>query len=324
MEDAIRPGMSTETAERRCAGIASRQHGLLTRQQLLSTGLSPRSIGRRLTTGRLIVVHPGVYRVSGSPDSQEQRVLAACLWSDGVASHRTAAALWNLDGVVPVCLEITTPRRVRSQEVKAYRSHLPAGQVTKIGKIPVTTVARTLLDLGGVASASSLEAAVTDALRRNRTTLERLQSCLDEAGGKGRPGASALRSILQALGRQPAESVLELKLVRLLRRHGLPEPMRQFDIREGETLVARVDLAYPELRLAIEADGFSFHAGPGSWTRDLARSNALTALGWHVVHITWRDLTERPRQVIDQLRKVMGALMLGSGAATRGDSGSEQ
>jgi len=93
--------------------------------------------------------------------------------------------------------------------------------------------------------------------------------CLDEAGGKGRPGASVLRSILETIGKQPVESVLELKLLRLLRRHGLPEPVCQFDIRKGSTLVARVDVAYPELRLAIEADGFRFHSGPGSWERDM-------------------------------------------------------
>ena len=308
MQDAIRPQMSREAVEERCAVIARRQQGLLTRQQLLSTGLSPRSIGRRLAIGRLTVVHPGVYRVSGSPDSQEQRVLAACLWSDGVASHRTAAALWNLDGVVPICLEITTPRRVRSQQIKVYRGRLPAEHVTKIGRTPVTTVPRTLFDLGSVADTATVEAAVTDALRRKRTTLTRLRSCLDEAGGKGRPGASVLRSILETIGMQPVESVLEL-LLRLLRRHGLPEPVCQFDIRKGSTLVARVDVAYPELRLAIEADGFRFHSGPGSWERDLARRNELTALGWHVIHVTWADLNERPQRVAEQVRQALRGLM---------------
>lgn len=308
METATRARMSTETVERRCAAIAERQHGLLTREQALAAGLSNGSLGRRLASGRLLRLHPSVFRVAGSTQSHEQRLLAACLWSGGVASHRTAAWLWKLDETEPSSVEITSPRRVRSQKVKLYRGHVPVSQVTKVGAIPVTTVPRTLLDLGSVASASTVEAAVTDALRRRRTTLVRLQRCLDEAGRKGRPGASVLRSILRTLGQQPAESVLELKLVRLLRRHGLPEPVRQFDIRKGQSLVARVDFAYPQLRLAIEADGFSFHSGPGSWTRDLARGNALTALGWHVVRVTERDLNERPKQAVEQLRQVVRVL----------------
>jgi very-short-patch-repair endonuclease len=181
--------------------------------------------------------------------------------------------------------------------------------VTRIGPIPVTTVPRTLFDLGSVADTATVEAAVTDAIRRRRTTLPRLQSCLDEVGGKGRAGASVLRSILEALSEQPVESVLELKLLRLLRRHGLPEPVCQFDIRRGNIVVARVDFAYPDVRLAIEADGFRFHSGLGTWERDLARRNGLTALGWHVIHVTWPDLNERPRRVAEQLRQALSRLM---------------
>lgn len=308
MQDAVRPQMSKEEVERRCAAIARSQHGLITREQLLKTGLSARSLGRRLASGRLMVVHPCVYRVAGSPESPEQEILAACLWTGGVVSHRTAAHLWRLEGVEPGSLEITSLRRVRSSVVKAYRCRLPAEHVTKIGRIPVTTIPRTLFDLGAVADTATVEAAVTDALRRGRTTLARLRNCLDEAGGKGRPGASAFRSILEALGGQPVESVLELKLLRLLRRHGLPEPVCQFDVRKGNAVVARVDVAYPELRLAIEADGFRFHAGPGSWERDLARRNALTALGWHVIHVTWPDLSERPRRVAEDVRQALRRL----------------
>ena len=308
MQDALRPRMSKEAAEKRCFLVAQRQHGLVTREQILGAGLSPRSLGRRLASGHLSIVRPGVYRVSGSSASPEQRILAACLWGEGVASHRTAASLWRLDGIEPDQLEITTHRRVRSPGIKVYRRGLPAEHVTQIGEIPVTTVPRTLFDLGSVADIATLEAAVTDALRRRRTTLARLQSCLDQAGGKGRPGGSMLRSILEALGDQPVESVLELKLLRLLRRHGLPEPICQFDIRKGNLVIARVDFAYPQLRLAVEADGFRYHSGPGSWERDLARRNALTALGWHVIHVSWRDLKARPERVAEVVRHALRRL----------------
>ena len=139
--------------------------------------------------------------------------------------------------------------------------------------------------------------------------MPRLQSCLDEAGGKGRPGGGVLRSILEALGEQPVESVLELKLLRLLKRHGLPEPSCQFEIRKDNMVIARVDFAYPEIRLAIEADGFRYHSGLGSWERDLDRRNELTALGWHVIHVAWHDLNERPRRVAEQVRRALSRLV---------------
>lgn len=309
MKLAERDQMSKEAVERRCSAFARSQHGLVTREQAITAGLSRSSIGRRLGSGQLSALHPGVYRMAGSPESREQRVLAACLWAHGVASHRTAAYLWKLDGVQPGRQEITSSRRIRSAEVMTFRRHLPATHVTRIGPIPVTTVPRTLFDLGSVADTATVEAAVTDAIRRRRTTLPRLQSCLDEVGGKGRAGASVLRSILEALSEQPVESVLELKLLRLLRRHGLPEPVCQFDIRRGNIVVARVDFAYPDVRLAIEADGFRFHSGLGTWERDLARRNGLTALGWHVIHVTWPDLNERPRRVAEQLRQALSRLM---------------
>ncbi len=217
---------------------------------MLSTGLSRRSLEGRLASGRIEAIHRGIYRIPGSPPSWQQKLLAACLWADGTASHRAAARLWQLEGSWRPIVEITTSRRLEPSSVTRHMTRLDQRDVTSIGPLPVTTVVRTLLDLGAVIPRPAVEAAVSDALRRGLVTTERLRRCLEEAGGRGRRGAKVLRSILESLGEQRPESVLELKLIRLIRRSGLPEPVPQYTIRREGKVVARVDLAYPSIRLA--------------------------------------------------------------------------
>jgi very-short-patch-repair endonuclease len=287
--------------------MAAGQYGVITRAQAISAGLSASGLDRRISSRRFRVIHPGVYRIAGTPPSWEQALVAACLWADGTASHRAAALLWRLDGAEREIVEITTARRVRAADVTIHTSRLDPRDLTSVGRIPVTTVTRTLLDLGSVAKPTAVEAALTDALRRRLTTQDRLRRCLERAGGKGRRGAKVLRSILATVGTRRPESVLELRLIRLLRRAGLPEPVSQFNIRKDGAVLARVDLAYPGIRLAIEADGYRYHAGPGAWKRDLARRNAVTSLGWRVIHVTWEDVSTRPDEVVRQLRAAMGS-----------------
>ncbi|MFN2614759.1 MAG: endonuclease domain-containing protein [Actinomycetota bacterium] len=103
------------------------------------------------------------------------------------------------------------------------------------------------------------------------------------------------------------ESVLETRLLRLMKVHRLPPPSLQHRVRAGSS-VARVDFAYPELKLAIEADGYRHHSRPVDWERDRRRRNRLTEAGWHVVHVTWNDLVQRPEEVILQIRGMMRRL----------------
>jgi very-short-patch-repair endonuclease len=285
--------------------LAASQLGLVTRAQLRELGLSERSVGGRLTSGRLVALYPGVYGITGAPHSWEQGVLAACLRTSGVASHRTAAALLRLSKAGPGELEVTTARQVRPRGVRVYRSVLGTEETTRVGPIPVTGAARTLLDLGGVADRSAVESALSEALRQRLVSLPRLTAYLKRVGGRGRRGAELLRSVLESLDGRPTESILEQKLFRVLRRYGLPLPVSQFRIHRGDQVVARVDFAYPERGLAIEADGYLFHSDPVSWRKDRARRNALTGMGWYVVHVTWADLNERPDLVARRIREAL-------------------
>lgn len=96
------------------------------------------------------------------------------------------------------------------------------------------------------------------------------------------------------------------RLLRCIRRGRLPEPARQFEVRDRGKLFARVDLAYPDVRLAIEADGYRYHSGRVAWQRDLERRNSLTSLGWRVIHVTWNDVVSGGERVLVEIRQALG------------------
>jgi len=165
----------------------------------------------------------------------------------------------------------------------------------------VTRLPRTLLDLAGVAPELA-EGALDDAVVRGLTTLGSVQRLLDRAGGNGRAGTSLLRALVAArsAGQAPTESTLEDRLVDLLRRHGLPEPVRQHEVMVPDGGVARLDLAYPRVRLGIEADGRVWHSGRADFTRDRQRANRLAHAGWTLLRYGWADL-ERADAVGDEV-----------------------
>jgi very-short-patch-repair endonuclease len=296
-----------------CLAIAARQYGILSREQALSCGISSPAIGRRVAAGHWIIVCRGIYRLSAFPVSAQQALLAACRWASphGVVSHRAAAGLWKLEPFALEVLEITVPRPARPvvEGVRVHRSaDVEAGDRTQIGVFPITTVTRTLIDLGGVTSNENLEVAFDSALRRRMTTVDRVERRLERMERRGRRGPAAIAGLLsqRSRGVATAESPLETRFSRLLRGSRLPMPVGQYEISDRGLLLGRVDFAYPDRKLAIEVDGYEYHHGRKQWQRDLGRRSSLAALGWRVMHFTHEDLTERPNLVVAGIREALG------------------
>jgi len=172
-----------------------------------------------------------------------------------------------------------------------HRSALAQPDIGRRGPIPVTRPARTLLDLAGV-EPGLVEGALDDALVRGLTTLGSLARMLERSGGPGRAGTVLLRGLIgeRRAGLQSTESALEDRLVRLLRRHGLPEPVRQHRVVLPDGAVVRLDLAYPGVRLGIEADGRVWHSGRADFTRDRQRANRLAGVGWTLLRYGQADV----------------------------------
>jgi hypothetical protein len=281
------------------AACAARQRGLVTRRQVMAAGGGRGLIVHRLEVGRWVLAGPGVYRVAGVPVTWKQRALAACLVAgDGaVVSHRSAAVLWGISGFRPGPLEITVPfgRSTRNGLARVHRSAL-IEPVRRDG-IPTARPARTLLDLGAVVGGDRLEEAVDDVLCRRLCRLE------DLVVPARRRGSAALRAVLDAWkGDALPAGVAEMRVVRQLLAAGLPDPVRQHEIHVGGTFVARVDLAYPDRRLAIELDGFRWHAGRGPFRSDRLRGNRIEAAGWHVLRAAPEDVGALAAAAADILR----------------------
>ena len=158
--------------------------------------------------------------------------------------------------------------------------------------IAVTTPARTLFDLGGVSRAGVVELALENGLRRGLTTLEEMTATVKRLSRSGRPGGPILRALLDARdpGRRPTESDMETRLLQAMRTHGLPEPTTQCEVWQGTAFIARVDVGYPDARIAIEYDSDEFHLGRTATGRDRSRRHRLISAGWLPIDVGPADL----------------------------------
>jgi very-short-patch-repair endonuclease len=287
---------------------AERQHGLVMHAPAIEAGLTQAGIHHRLASGRWVAAASRVYRVTGATATWEARILAAVLSAGpgAVASHRTAAALWQLDGSRRGRPELAIPRgrRHRGDSVRIHRStDLALVRPTMRLGIPTTPVARTLLDLGAVVTFEQLHLAVDDARRRRLVSWDDLVGVLVSHARRGRRGAGPLRALLSDHAAEvvATDSGFERLVIALLRSAGLPQPALQYVV-EVDGRRYRLDMAYPEARVAIELDG-TVHLRRDVWEADHARQNALILAGWTLLRFTWRDYTDRPSRIVTEVRR---------------------
>ncbi|HEX6311583.1 MAG TPA: DUF559 domain-containing protein, partial [Acidimicrobiia bacterium] len=230
--------------------------------------------------------------IVGAVPTWEQAVLAAVLAAGpgAVASHETAAALWGLPGAERSGLEVTTdrPHCARLVGVRSHRTlaFLAVEHSSRAG-IPLTSVARTLVDLSARWSVKQLGRAADHAQRRGLLRLEQLRICvggLTPAPGR-RPGRIHALLARRLHGYDPGDSDLEVRFARALVAGGLPEPVLQHWVRIGHRRY-RIDLAYPDAMVAIEIDGWDTHRSRSAFDADRARANDLVVAGWRVLRFT--------------------------------------
>lgn len=291
---------AVEPVDRGVARLAARQHGVVTRGQLLDAGLGRHAIAHRLERGRLHAVHRGVYAVGHRAVSARGLRLAAVLaYGRGAAlSHRSAAEVWGLlDERAGAPVHVSSPAQRRPlRGVIVHRA--TALEAVRRDGILVTPPARTIVDLAATAASGDLERAVEEARVRRLVSADDLL-----CRARGRRGAAALRALLAdepSLTRSEAER----RLLRLVAAAGLPRPQTNVRVAGCE-----VDALWPEARLVVEVDGFAFHASRAAFERDRDRDARLQARGFRVMRVTWRQLTARPEVLTARL----GAALLPRG-----------
>jgi very-short-patch-repair endonuclease len=324
--------------------IAAAQHGVITRNQLQTAGLTPKMIRTRIRSGRFAPLHYGVYAI-GAPLSRHGAHLAAVLacGPTAVLSHRSAAILWEIlpaesaDGPP----EVTVPRSRRGAEMAGIQHHrvkhlLECDRAVHQG-IPVTSPLRTLLDLAAIASRGG-----------TREPGGERQAALHAPSPHPRSGAGlpwgptpplGLRELEQAVARAERKGLVSLAAVR--RRLAVEAPRRGSRLlrgildREGGPAFTRseaeerllellrrarlpaprvnapldrfeLDLFWPETGLAIEVDGFDFHRSRRMFEGDRARDAELAARGIQVMRVTWRQIVTDPEAVVGRVARALG------------------
>ena len=288
------------TVERRLGALAGRAHGLVTRAQALEAGISADQLNHRVRTGALLRAHRGVYRVGHRAPSYEARYLAAVLacGRDALLSGPAAAHLHGLLTGAPPPPEVTTRTVRRVRGVRTRRCpRLDERDATRVRGIPVTTIERTLVDIAGVLSFDDLARACHEAGVRYGTTPARVDATL--ARRRNAPGTHGLRAILRGEA-HVSLSRLERRFLNLLREVGLllPETNRPAGSR-------RVDCRWPDQRLTVELDSYTYHASRHSWEQDRRREREARARGDDFRRYTWGDVFDRPQVVVAELRPLL-------------------
>jgi hypothetical protein len=244
-----------------------------------------------------------VYAVGHRALSRHGRWMAAVLAAGpaAVLRRRTAAALWRIRDGEPARYEVVAPYDHRRPWIATQRLVLPSDERDEHEGIPVTTPARTLLDLAAVLDEHQLARAAerAEALRLGSpTSLAELVARYPR-----RPGTPNLRRLIDEHRIVPTttRSDLERRFLTFLDANELPRPL----VNESLDPHTIPDFRWPEQRLIVELDGFETHGTRQAFERDRARDRQLTAQGWRVVRITRRQLDDEPQRIAAELRALL-------------------
>jgi very-short-patch-repair endonuclease len=281
------------------AAFAERQHGVVSRRQLLDAGVRRHAIGHRLMQARLHTIHLGVYAVGHFSLTREGRAIAAVLAGGrgAVASHRMAGALWGFWRSDR--LEVTAPAYLHRPGIQIHTSPVPGDELATRFGILVTGVSRTLFDLAAVLPFHQLERAMHEVEVQRLTDSISLYELV--ARYPRRPGAPAVKRLLEA-GVAPTRSELEAQFLAFLRARSLPLPQTNVLI-EG----LECDCVWREHGVIVELDSRKFHDTAAAFEADRARDRALQASGWRVVRVTWRQLHAEAGALTADLRAILRA-----------------
>lgn len=293
----MRGQIHTDPLDAAVAELARRQHGVVSRAQLVALGLGEDAIDWRLRRQRLHRVHSRVYAVGHMALTRNGRFMAAVLaCGEGSAlSHLSAAVLWGILDDRGQSIHVTAEQQRRCRGVVVHRARLQGERVRRLG-IVVTTPARTIVDLADVV--------------HNRRTLER---AIDEAQylrldwtpaapRHGRRGSGLLSSVLavHTPGSTRTRSELEEMFLALCDTHGFERPEVNRSIEGYEC-----DFVWREQRLIVETDGAAAHGTHRAKERDPAKDADLQIAGWMVIRIPSMRLFREPDAVADQLGRLL-------------------
>lgn len=290
---------------------ARSHHGVITLAELSRSGLGGRRRHQLLADGLLVPIHQGIYRLASHEPTFEQRCVAACLIGPHVTlSGPTAGRVYGLRKCHTDDIHVIADRAVHAQGVHGHRTNLldPSDIVSR-GPIRLLGPARLLCDLASHLSDADLESVIEQALERKLVSLGSLRSVGGRFMRSGRNGTRRLAAVMNSrpMWTRPPESDLELRLLRGLAARGL-DLIPQYSVVLDGGQAVRLDMADPEIRLAIEVDHVTWHTDRMQVQRDKRRDRALVRLGWTVLRVTDEDLDLRFVTTVEELLAVAASL----------------
>lgn len=290
---------------------AEDQGGVITLAQAYEAGLSDHQVRWQLSTRNWVSAGRGVFRVGAAKETWLQRVWIACLESDGVASHQTAGQLFRLDGVgknfrqLHVTVSFESKRKSTKTKVKRSRT-LVDSHISKGDGVPRTSLARTLIDLAGVLTEENLAIALDSGLRLEGDLRQWIGRVLGEMPKKGLRGIGPLKKMIAETA-TAVDSALEVKLRRLLKRAGLPDPTPHYPVFDEGRFITWLDFAWGQNDppVALMAHGVAFHHDTPQWNRDNWQVRKLNSLGWRVVPCSHKDIVETGDELVRDIKRML-------------------
>lgn len=308
--------IDSKAADLAAAMLAAQQHGLVTRAQALALGMSSAGVQRRVRSGRWEFLRRGVYCFAGAPKTRRRDILEACLGAGAaaLASGFTAAEVLRLPDVwsrdhINLSVPPRIRRSTRSATIAATRFVKAADDRTSCDGIPLTSVARTYVDLAVHLPAHVLERSIVQAVRNRLLTPEQLEAAV--ARGGAREAIDAIREILATKAWQDVfRSDGEVRAVQLLRQAGFDDIRTNVEFHYAGVRVGEADIFLPQVHMVVEIDGPIDHSTPRAKGRDKVRRLAYRAMGLRVVEIhpdRLRDAGDFADQVARELRRPASA-----------------
>lgn len=295
--------------------LAGRQHGHITVGQARRAGLSIGAIRHRVDSGVWIRVRHTVLKVTGSPETEESRLVVAALDAgpDAFISHQAAAALWAIPGFDSSTIHVTRVRAATARPARGIIIHEPRlllpSHTTALRGVPVLTPARTIFDLAAVVSPAKVERALDTAWSRRLVTGRQLHQTLHELAERGRTGIGVMRQLLadRPADYRPMDSGTEIRAREVLRRAGIRGFEHQVDLGDEEEWIGRVDLVDRDLRIVIEIDSDLYHGALIDQRADAERTRRLEEAGYTVRRVTDTIVWHHPDQFVSLVREARRA-----------------
>lgn len=278
--------------------LFSQQFGMISARQLIEKGCSERTIRRMASEGALQTVLPGVFRSPSWPMGREQLMVAGCLRNSAAAlAFTTAGQIHGLRKMFDDRVHLLVPHG-SSPDLPGLVVHrcrkIDPEDIVPLGNgMRVTSVARTLFDVGGVIGHRRVVSALENALDRKLVNMDAMSEVTLRLFHRRRPGSREIRSALMARSdwTSALQSDLEVRVLAAIRRAGLPMPVVQYELLFEDGHIVRFDFAWPHIRVALEVDHSFWHVGSEESRKDKQRDRKVATLSWQTLRITEDDVS---------------------------------